>query len=176
MKSILKGITLTLLVFCLAVSSVSCGADSTLDENGNRLYSEFGFFYRLPIDMDKKSVPYASILHSNTEATFMMTHLDREGLEENEIDPDIKITRYADKFILLNHYDGTEYNYDEESGKVDFFVEKTFEEEEETVLYYHVLLRNEYVVYIVTMHCDISLKDKYAPIFSEWGSYIYVAE
>ena len=179
MKHLLKVFFAVMLLVATVISAVSCGSDSNVDENGNFLYGEFGFFYRLPPDMDKKTVSYASILHSNREATFMMTYLDTEGLEENEFDPDIKINRYADKFILLNHYDGTEYNYDKESGKVDFFFEKTFdegEESEETVLYYHLLIRNDYAVYIVTMHCDISLKDKYTPIFTEWGSYIYVAE
>ena len=170
MKKFLKSTLIVLAIVSILVNLVSCG-------NGNIKYNEYGFFYELPKDMDKKTVAYAAILHSNSEATFMVSYYDEEGLTENEIDPDIKINRYADKFLIMNGYDDTTYNYDEENRKVDFFVEVTFdegEENEETILRYHVLLRNDFVVYIVTMYCDISLAEKYRPIFSEWGSYIYV--
>lgn len=175
MKKILKGILLLLTLISLIMSAVSC--DDGVDENGNIKYSEYGFNYRLPEEMDKKTVSYAAILHSNREATFMVSYLDSEGFTEEEIDPDIKIDRYADKFLRFNDYDGVTYNYDEEQRKVDFFAEKTFDEgkeTEETVLYYHILIRNDYVIYIVTMYCDVSLSEKYRPIFEEWGSYIYV--
>lgn len=174
MKKSITALISIILSLATLLSLVSCGEDVP---DGYVKYEEYGFSYMLPVEMDKKTVSYAAICHSNREATLMVDYLEAESLEEMEIDPNITIKRYADKFLLLNDYDDTVYTYDEERDRVYFFAEKTFEKgeaNEETVLYYHLLMRNDYVIYIVTLYCDISLKDKYTPIFLEWADYMSI--
>ena len=169
MKKTVIALISIILSLATLISLVSCDEDVP---EGYVKYEEYGFTYMLPEEMDKKTVSYAAICHSNREATLMVDYFDAESLEEMEIDSNITIKRYADKFLLLNDYDDTVYTYDEERDRVYFFAEKTFDEgevTEESVLYYHLLMRNDYVVYIVTLYCDVSLKEKYTPIFLEWA-------
>ena len=168
MKKILN-VTLALIVIAATLLSLtSCSEYKGRTENERTYY--------LPHDMQERSFPDIPIAYSNNEATFVLIVWGRAELADQwYLDEDFDVFTLTEKFIYYNGY-GPEYEYDEERGIVTLNALATeYEGQTELDYFFNFLAVTDGYAYIVTMHCDEDLKDKYAPLFDEWASMFTVA-
>ena len=167
MKKLFKPLLVLLLIVASLVSTVSCRDD------GYKKYSISGLNFRLPSDMKKTNVNYASISYWNGEAEFFAEPISRDALlSEFILDKDISASEFADVFVAVNEYENVEKTYNEENGSVTLAY--VYEPEEQ--FYCDFIIRNEAALYLVTMCCDVKYMEKYKPIFAEWISYISIGK
>ncbi len=167
-----KLIILPLITVMILLAVTSCGDDSL--PKGYKKYSDLGLTFALPKDMDSKKVNYAPICFSKDDVYFFANVFDKIQLEEMDVDPEITVERYTEKFILLNGYDA-EYVYDAATNVATFGVEYNNElVEGDYQYYYHYITRGKECLYVVIMSCDVENAATYKSVFEEWASFISV--
>ena len=167
MRKIIKGLLCVALVFSVILSVASC---SDMEE-----YSEAGLAFTLPKDMKRLSVStdYADVAFGNDEgAEFFIYYYSRDELLTRLYfaDKDASTLVYIEWFTNMNGYTDVERTYDEEN---DIVIQSYIYEPEED-FYMDYVIRNYDVLFHVTMCCDVSLMEKYKPVFEEWAKTIYI--
>jgi hypothetical protein len=156
----------------LSVSMFSCH----VEEGDTITHKEFGLTLTLPKTMDKKNVEYADICFFDGRAEVFAQIFDREKLNSIEdggldLNPDITVEDYAERFVFWNEYKNVEIEVNE-SGNVATFFAYPPEEYFSNDVYYHVITRNYDFLYVVIMCCDKDVLDEYRASFIEWGNLI----
>lgn len=165
MKRLLKMLFALLLISATLFSTVSCGEKDYKD------YSVSGLSFRLPKDMKEINVNYSNISYWNGEAEFFAEPIPRDALlSEYILDKDITATEFSEVLVAVNGYENVEKTYDEVRDSVT--LSYVYEPEEQ--YYCDFIIRNEEVLYLVTMCCDVEYMEKYKPIFKEWISNISI--
>jgi hypothetical protein len=169
MKRTVKSLLYAVLIFSMLISLVACFGDDS-DTNS---YSEAGLAFTLPKDMERLSVSsdYADVAFGNVEgAEFFIYYYSRDELLTRLYfaNKDATSLEYAEWFTNLWSYPDVRRDYDEENNVViqSYVYEGDF--------YTDYITRNYEVLFHVTMCCDVSLREKYEPIFEEWMATIYI--
>jgi len=163
----------TLISICLILASIfsliSCSPDSLVK------YTENEITYYLPRYMEKRELPNIPFSFSNNEAEFVLIIWGKSELALNwYLDEDFDIIALADKFVYYNDYETT-YKHDTERGVITLSAFATeYVDSFEIDYFYNLIGLTDNYAYIVTLHCDEELKDKYAPLFEEWASLITI--
>ena len=173
-KSILK-----LLSVILIASSLLCLLSSCNDEEEIDGYYVYGLHFDIGDGYNAIKVPYAENCYTNGESFFFFQVYSGEGLENLGYAADISVKHYTQQFCLLNSLDPYDYEYDAERdvAVLDYVHEYDKNDEGtahlESELYYHMIMRGSEHLYIITMSCELSLRDTYEPIFKGWIQEIY---
>lgn len=169
MKNLLKTLAVLLLVAICTLTAVSCekGGDVTRTENE--------LTYTLPPDMTERNYQDIPVAFSNGEATFVLIVWGRREYATNwYISEEFDVIDATEKHIEANGY-ANEYDYDEVRGVTTLSAYATeYEGSEELDFFYNLIAVTENYVYIVTMHCDEELGEKYKPVFEDWAAKITV--
>lgn len=173
MKIILKKIMLLVLQAAIIISLVSCNED----DSPFKTYKEYGLTYTLPKEMKVKNVEYADLCYFDGRAEVLISVFNRDLIGSADegglnLNPDISVDDYAERFIFWNDYD-TEFEFDEKRNVATFFATPP-EEYASNDEYYHVITRNHDYIYVVIMCCDSDIMDEYREKFIEWGNSVSV--
>ena len=171
MKKTVKKILLSVVVLTLILSLFSCG-------DGFVKYSESGLNYKLPDYMKELEVSeaYADIAYgtldgSSVEFTIYF-YAAEELTTELFLSKDSTVRQYADWFVQLNEYENIEEEYDEEGKKI--ILRYVYEDGADSYFFYDYIIRNEFMLYHVTMSCNPEDRELYEATFDEWASMIYL--
>lgn len=165
MKGFVKVFAATLLVFAALLSAVGCVGD------GDGVIKESGLVYYLPSEMEKMSVTYADVCYGNGEAEFFIYFYTSDALlAELYMDKNSTVKQYADWFTLVNGYENVAEEYDEAGANIT--LRYIYEDEDD--FYFDYILRNEEMLYHVTMLCPADKREVYEPIFEYWRSQIKI--
>ena len=169
MKSIFKKLSVILLLITMIISATACGED----DSPNVTHKELGLTFTLPKTMIKKNVEYADLCYFDGKVEFFVSVFHRDKLASNEegglnLNPNISVDDYAERFIFWNEYE-VEFQFDEELNIATFFADAPAEYGDS---YYHVITRNDDYLYVVIICCDTELMEGYKDTFIEWGKTI----
>lgn len=170
MKKLNKKISVILLALTLVFSLASCG-DS--NEYFNE-YNENGLNFTLPKYMKELEVKYADLAYGTLDESgleFMIYFYSRDELMSKlYMDMDTTVEKYADWFVQFNEYENVEVEYDEEACSI--VLRYVYENGAERYFFYDYIVRNEYMLYHVTMSCNPEYRETYEPAFDDWASRI----
>ena len=162
-----KNITALLLTVMLLLAFTACSSE----------YSEFGLHYTLSSDYEQITVPYSQHCYTDGNAYFFFVQFAPAQIEEElGYDPDISVRDYTIKFLNENDLALNIYEYDEERDisviKYESLADEQFPDDE---LYYHVVLKGSTgYLYIVTMSCELDMREIYEPEFERQIQEMYV--
>ena len=166
MKNAIKRFTLLTLVIIIALSLVSC--DKKYNESGLNFVLP-DYMRELEVSASYADVAYGSLDDRSLEFTVYF-YASNELLTELLLDKESTVKQYADWFVERNDYENVEEDYDEENSRIT--LQYVFEDGNDRYFFYDYIVRNEYMLYHVTMSCNPEDRETYKPLFDEWASNI----
>ena len=164
MKKAFKKLTLLSLALVLVFSLVSC--DKKYNESGlNFVLPEY--MKELEVSEAYADVAYGTLDDRSLEFTVYF-YAANELLTELLLDKESTVKQYADWFVERNDYENVEEKYDEEGCRIT--LRYVYEDGNDRYFFYDYILRNEYMLYHVTMSCKPEDRETYEPLFDEWAS------
>lgn len=166
MKKSVRIFAVSLLVLATLLSAIGCR-----DDGDEKKYTESGLVYYLPRTMEEMNVNYADVCYGDGEAEFFVYfYTSDQLLAELYMDKDSTVKEYATWFANVNGYKNITEEYDEAGAKITM----RYLYEDENDFYFDYILRNENMLYHVTMTCSAEKREIYEPIFEEWRSNIRI--
>jgi hypothetical protein len=170
MKMMIKKILVAALILVIAVSLFGCG------DNDGKKYNESGLNFVLPdymkeleVSASYADVAYGTLDDRSLEFTVYF-YSASELLSELLMDRDSTVKQYADWFVEMNGYENVSERYDEEGKKIT--LRYVYESGSDSYFFYDYILRNEYMLYHITMSCNPEDRATYEPLFDEWAAKI----
>ena len=170
MKKMIKKISVVALVLILALSMFGCKNKDEVK------YSESGLNFVLPKYMKELEVSaaygdlaYGTLDDRHLEFTVYF-YSSSELLTELLLDKESTVEQYASWFVAMNDYENVEEEYNKEAQKIT--LRYVYEYENDSYFFYDYIIRNEYMLYHVTMSCDPKDRELYEPLFDQWASRI----
>jgi len=166
MKNALKKIILLMLALTLAFSFTSC--DNKYNESGLN-FSLPDYMKELEVSEAYADVAYGTLDDRDLEFTVYF-YASNELLTELLLDKESTVKQYADWFVERNDYENVDEEYDEEGKRIT--LKYVYEDGNDRYFFYDYILRNEYMLYHVTMSCRPEDRETYESLFDEWASRI----
>ena len=168
MKRLVKKILLTLMTFSLAFSLFSCDGYEKYNESGLN-FSLPDYMKELEVSAEYGDIAYGTLDGRGLEFTVYFYSAE-ELMSELWMDKESTVKKYADWFVENNEYQNVEEDYDEEGRKIT--LRYVYEMGSDSYFFYDYILRNEYMLYHITMSCNPEDRATYEPMFDEWASMI----
>ena len=168
MKNAFKKITLMMLAVILVFSLISC--DKKYNESGLNFVLP-DYMKELEVSASYADVAYGTLDDRGLEFTVYF-YASNELLTELLLDKESTVKQYADWFVERNDYEGVEEEYDEENSRIT--LRYVYEDGSDGYFFYDYIIRNEYMLYHVTMSCDPEDRETYESLFDDWASRIFL--
>ncbi len=168
MKKTFKKLTFLIVALALTLSLFSCGDGVEYNESGLN-YVLPDYMKELEVSEAYADIAYGTLDDRNLEFTIYF-YSAAELLSELLLNTDTTVKEYADWFVELNDYQNVEEKYDE-AGK-NITLRYVFEDGNDRYFFYDYIVRNEYMLYHVTMSCNPEDRAEYEGLFDEWVTQI----